>query len=124
MEKEKTRNPNDYTTQHNKLRDLIMLALQAKFPQRIRLWKRDVGLVQLKSGGKARFNQPGQADIWGVCLVLGRPIHIEIEVKSGKDISLSKHQKNWKEFCDKFSIPHLVATSEEQAIKFIEMLDF
>ena len=67
------------------------------------LFPRMTAPVQLGTT-KTVVGRTGQADVWGVWK---GGIHIEIELKS-IDGKLSKEQKDWKEFCLKNGIPHLV----------------
>ncbi len=71
------------------------------------LFKRETGIGRIGISKRLpvrTFGIPGQCDLWGVW---AGAIHIEIELKSSK-ARLSPKQQEWKEFCLKKGIPHLV----------------
>lgn len=61
------------------------------FDKNVRLWRRNVGAIQVRESGFVRFGEPGQSDIFGLIRearcpfchrLTGAGVHLEIECKA------------------------------------------
>jgi len=79
------------------------------------LYKRLVGLFRVR-GTKLRVGVKGQCDLYGWIKLDQSPIHLEIEVKTGKAV-LNPDQKAWKKFCESQKVCYVIARSLEDVKK-------
>lgn len=74
----------------------------------VRVFRRNIINVMTKHG-RVRNGIKGQSDAYAIVRG-GR--HVEVETKSATG-SLTKEQRAWLAFCEKFEIPHLVLTARK-----------
>ncbi len=95
-------------TLHRVLSDAIMRAAQDRFQNRVRIFRRPVGLLFTKHGQPVRVGVKGQCDLWGYLKANPFAIPFEIEVKVARD-RLRDGQKDWAKTLDHLAVPHHVA---------------
>lgn len=109
---------------HKQLANAIRVAAQREFGRNVRLFERHAGLMQLPGGGYVKPFTDGQADLYGWLRVNGRAMHVEIELKVGKD-DLRPDQKDWRKVCEDGGVLYLVVKTNdvmdgvEQALSFL-----
>jgi hypothetical protein len=85
----------------------LMWTLVTELPKalpNVRPFRRQVVNVEAKQGFRVRAGVPGQCDLY--LLVRGGRI-VEVETKARRGV-LSGAQKQWRDFCETWQIPHLV----------------
>lgn len=83
---------------HKQLAQAILVAAQREFKRDVRLFERHAGLMQLLGGGMVKPFHDGQADLYGWMTVHGVALHVEIELKVGRD-ELRDDQRAWRVVC-------------------------
>ncbi len=81
----------------------------------IKVFRRNNG-QNIRNNKFVKSNETGMADIWGFVKSNLMTIPIEIEIKTGKNKSLSESQKRWKKICDEMEVCHVVASSYKDVI--------
>lgn len=110
---------------HTELEDLIIEEISRKYPKTARCFKRKVGYYRHRPYTPrctVKVGSEGQADLYGFIKATEKdkfPIPFEIEVKTPKD-RLREDQVIWQKFCESYGIPHVVARSVEDVLKFLE----
>lgn len=86
------------------LQRLFLIAAAERIPN-LRLFRRNVGSVQMEDGRRFRSGIPGMADLYGYwqdSARRARPIEIEIKGLKGR---LSKEQEAWRDWCLAHAVP-------------------
>lgn len=89
------------------LQRLFLIAAAERIPN-LRLFRRNVGSVQMDDGRRFRSGIPGMADLYGYwqdSARRARPIEIEIKGLKGR---LSKEQEAWERWCHSRNVLHIV----------------
>ena len=84
-------------------RAFIAAAIKA-YPDRVRLYPRNVGVFRLEGGRYFHSGVKGQADVWGYFRGgdgITRPIEIELKMPRGK---VEPAQEMWREHCETWQI--------------------
>jgi len=86
------------------LQRLFLISAAERIPN-LRLFRRNVGSVQMEDGRRFRSGIPGMADLYGYWQdSAGRSRPIEIEIKGLKG-RLSKEQEAWRDWCLVHAVP-------------------
>jgi hypothetical protein len=94
-------------------REFIAAAIRA-YPQRIRLYARNVGVFKLADGRYFHAAVKGQSDIWGYYRGrdnITRPL--EIELKRIRH-TVDEAQEMWKTHCEEWGITYLMLVEKKE----------
>ena len=110
----------NYYHQHQELLEKIIIRLQKEFGSKIKIYSRVTGMFYTKSGAPVKISNKGQADLYGWILIDNLPVHLEIEVKSGKTgIRKGSHQEKWMDKCRKDNVIFIIGQDPELVVKDI-----
>lgn len=96
----------------SEIRRLFIAAATKQFPQRVRLYTRNVGVFRLNGDRYFRAGIKGQADVTGYYRTEGGPRPIEVELKMPRG-TMTPEQEAWRTHCEEWGVTYLLLTVQK-----------